>query len=140
MPEEEASAIQYLDNYGGKHAKLLFYSSYYSNLLIITAIMKIISIFHSKIIVNSDFPMVMTLYLAIMARVLIVNQNVFNQVIQELNSPRAFEQLLDVWIAKMASVTSTDKRKLLGKYENILNFKIKKFTQPTCRLKRFGIN
>lgn len=49
-----------------------------------------------------------------MARVLIVNQNVFFQVIQGLQSPQAFEQLLDVWISKMSSVTHSDKRKLLG--------------------------
>lgn len=61
--------------------------------------------------------MVMTLHLTLMARVLIVNQNVFFQVIQELQSPRAFEQLLDVWISKMSSVTHSDKRKLLGELE-----------------------
>lgn len=60
--------------------------------------------------------MVMTLHLTLMARFLIVNQNVFFQVIQELNSPQSFEQLLDVWISKMSSVTSSDKRKLLGEF------------------------
>lgn len=69
--------------------------------------------------------MVMTMYLTLMARVLIVNQNVFIQVIQELNSPQAFEQLLDVWIAKMSSVTHSDKRKLLG--ELCVNMSIRDF-------------
>lgn len=58
--------------------------------------------------------MVMTLQLTLMARVMIVNQNVFFQVIQELQSPNAFEQLLDIWLSKMSSVLHSDKRKLLG--------------------------
>lgn len=49
-----------------------------------------------------------------MARVLIVNQNVFVQVVQEMQSAQAFEQLLDVWLSKMSAVPDSNKRKLLG--------------------------
>lgn len=58
--------------------------------------------------------MVMTMYLAIVARILIIDQNVFIQVLQELNIPQLMEKILDVWIAKMPLVTQPEKRKLLS--------------------------
>lgn len=59
--------------------------------------------------------MVMTMYLAIVARVLIIDQNVFIQVLHEVNEPNFLERILDVWINKMPVVTQLDKRKLLSK-------------------------
>lgn len=59
--------------------------------------------------------MVMTMYLAIVARVLIIDQNVFIQVLQEVNDTNFLERMLDVWINKMPLVTQLEKRKLLSK-------------------------
>lgn len=61
--------------------------------------------------------MVMTMYLAIVARVLIVDQNVFIQVLQEINETNFLERMLDVWINKMPLVTQLEKRKLLSKWK-----------------------
>ncbi|KAJ6635893.1 Importin-11 [Pseudolycoriella hygida] len=75
-----------------------------------------------KIVKNSEYPMVMTLHLTFMSRVLIVSQNTFFQIVQELQAPQAFQQLLDVWISKMSSVTHSEKRKLLGKIKYFFLF------------------
>lgn len=58
--------------------------------------------------------MVMSLYLAIAARALLINHSVFSEVLQGLKVERAFEQILDVWIARMTLVTNKEKKKLLG--------------------------
>lgn len=58
--------------------------------------------------------MVMSLYLAIAARALLINQSVFSEVLQGLKVEKAFEQILDVWIARMILVTNKEKKKLLG--------------------------
>lgn len=63
---------------------------------------------------NDEYPMVMTMYLAIVARVLIIDQNVFIQVLQEVNDTNFLERMLDVWINKMPLVTQLEKRKLLS--------------------------
>lgn len=63
---------------------------------------------------NDEYPMVMTMYLAIVARVLIIDQNVFIQVLQEVNDSNFLERMLDVWINKMPLVTQLEKRKLLS--------------------------
>lgn len=65
---------------------------------------------------NEDYPMVMTMYLAIVARILIIDQVTFSEVLQELNIPQLFETILDVWIAKMPLVSQSEKRKLLSKF------------------------
>lgn len=54
------------------------------------------------------------MYLAIVARILIINQNVFIQVLQEINVPQVLDKILDVWISKMPLVTQPEKRKLLS--------------------------
>lgn len=71
-------------------------------------------LFYRKVYENEDFPMVMTMYLAIVARILIIDQGVFIQVMQELNIPQLLEKILDVWISKMPLVTQLEKRKLLS--------------------------
>lgn len=58
--------------------------------------------------------MVMTMYLTIVARVLLLNQAAFSQVLQEMNTTQPLEQILDVWVSKMALVSQHDKRKLLS--------------------------
>lgn len=97
------------------------------------------SIQSSKIIQNSEYPMVLALQLTLMARVLIINQNVFFQVIQDLQSPLAFEQLLDVWISKMSSVLHSEKRKLLGKCAGHISHESKSnLNIPVNSCSRFG--
>lgn len=64
---------------------------------------------------NDEYPMVMTMCLAIISRVLIADQNVFIQVLQDVNEANFLERLLDVWIQKMPLVTQLEKRKLLSK-------------------------
>lgn len=55
------------------------------------------------------------MYLAIVARILIIDQNVFIQVLQEINAlPHVLDKILDVWISKMPLVTQPEKRKLLS--------------------------
>lgn len=56
----------------------------------------------------------MTMYLTVIARVLLLDQAAFSQILQEINTPRALEQILDVWTNKMPVVTQHDKRKLLS--------------------------
>lgn len=61
--------------------------------------------------------MVMTMYLTIVARILIIDQNVFIQVLQELNVPQFMERILDVWLLKMPLVSQPEKQKLLSLHE-----------------------
>ncbi|XP_055902462.1 importin-11 [Eupeodes corollae] len=63
---------------------------------------------------NKEFPMVMSTYLTIVARVLIINQSVFSDVILKLSLPNSLETIIDVWNAKMPLVSELEKRKLLS--------------------------
>lgn len=91
-----------------------------------------------KVVDNEEYPMVMTSYLAIVARLLIIDPATFGAVLQQaeqqqqqLESAAAaasataaattaaagghiLEQVLDVWIAKMPLITQPEKRKLLS--------------------------
>lgn len=67
-----------------------------------------------KVTSNDEWQMVMSSYLAIVARILILDQMVFIQVLQELNIPSPLDAILDIWIKKMPLIGHPDKRKLLG--------------------------
>lgn len=68
-----------------------------------------------QVYLNKEYPMLMGMYLTILARVLIINQNVFTEVVNELQLPNALETILDVWIVKMPlSGEVTEKRKLFS--------------------------
>lgn len=62
--------------------------------------------------------MVMSLYLAMVSRTLLINQSVFSEVLQMMpvrgGGGGAFEQILDVWLARMTCVVNREKKKLLG--------------------------
>lgn len=58
--------------------------------------------------------MVMTMYLAVIARVLISSQAVFVEALQDVDVPNALERILDIWLLKMPLVSQTEKRKLLS--------------------------
>lgn len=61
---------------------------------------------------DDEWQMVMSSYLSILARVLLLNQMVFIQVLQELNVPNPFETIIDVWLRKMPLIGQPEKRKL----------------------------
>ncbi|XP_055389271.1 importin-11 [Condylostylus longicornis] len=63
---------------------------------------------------NKDYPLVMSMYLAILARVLIIDQQVFIEALQSINLEKPLEKVIDAWISKMPLVTQTEKRKLLS--------------------------
>ncbi|GAB0099223.1 importin-11 [Sergentomyia squamirostris] len=67
-----------------------------------------------NVIENKEYSLVMTMYMSIMARVLLINQLVFRDILQSLQLPNSLEDILDIWIAKMPLVAQTDKRKLLS--------------------------
>lgn len=68
-----------------------------------------------KVTDDNELQMVMSSYLTIVARVLILDQLTFIQVLQEMNIPTPFETLLNIWIQKMPLIVQPDKRKLLCK-------------------------
>lgn len=63
---------------------------------------------------DKHYPMVMTMYLAVIARVLISSQAVFVEALQDVDVPNALERILDIWLLKMPLVSQTEKRKLLS--------------------------
>lgn len=64
---------------------------------------------------DDEWQMVMSSYLSIVSRVLILNQMMFIQVLQGLNIPAPFETFMDIWLRKMPLIGQSDKRKLLSK-------------------------
>lgn len=67
-----------------------------------------------KIIQDEEWQMVMSSYLAVVGRVLIIDQTVFFQAVQEVNIPDPLERILDIWLKKMPLIGHPEKRKLLG--------------------------
>lgn len=68
-----------------------------------------------KVTENDEWQMVMSSYLSIVSRILLMDSMVFIQVLQELNMPSPLETILDIWIQKMPLIGQADKRKLLSK-------------------------
>ncbi|XP_050322482.1 importin-11 [Bactrocera neohumeralis] len=67
-----------------------------------------------QVYLDKEFPILMSMYLMMVARVLLISQSVFTAVLQELQLPNALETILDVWIRKMPLVTEVEKRKLFA--------------------------
>uniref|UniRef100_W8C050 Importin-11 n=2 Tax=Ceratitis capitata TaxID=7213 RepID=W8C050_CERCA len=67
-----------------------------------------------QVYLDKEFPMLMSMYLMMVARVLLISQSVFTTVLQDLQLPNALETILDVWIRKMPLVTEVEKRKLFA--------------------------
>ena len=71
---------------------------------------------------NTNYPMLMSMHLSIVSRMILSYKNEFHQFINELtqiigqhsNSDEVSGQLLDVWIDKMPCVTQPERRKLLS--------------------------
>ncbi|KAL3277503.1 hypothetical protein HHI36_012849 [Cryptolaemus montrouzieri] len=86
------------------------------------------------------YPMVMSMYLAILSRVLLSSHNVFSRVLNTLahvnniSEEATMSKILDVWLAKMPNVSQADQRKLMGlALTNLLT------TQSRAVLERFGL-
>lgn len=73
-----------------------------------------------KVIDDDEWQMVMSSYLSILARVLLLNQTVFIQVLQELNVINPFETIIDVWLRKMPLIGQPEKRKLCSMFSRVL--------------------
>lgn len=69
---------------------------------------------HRKVLENDEWQMVMSSYLTIVARILILDRMVFIQVLQDLNIPNPLDIILDIWIKKMPLIGQPDKRKLMS--------------------------
>lgn len=63
---------------------------------------------------NGEWQTVMTEYLTIVARILILDPMVFNQLLQELNLPQPLDVILDVWLTKMPLIVQSEKTKLMS--------------------------
>lgn len=69
---------------------------------------------------GEEYPMVMSMYLSIMARILLCSRDAFSQVVSEVakrigeTQEVVLNKMLDVWLDKMALVTQFERRKLLG--------------------------
>lgn len=63
---------------------------------------------------NGEWQTVMTEYLTIVARTLILDPMVFTQVLQEINVPNPLDVILDVWLTKMQLIVQSDKTKLMS--------------------------
>lgn len=59
--------------------------------------------------------MVMSSLLTIVARILLLDQMIFIQILQEINVPHPLDTILDIWIKKMPLIGQPDKRKLMSK-------------------------
>lgn len=70
-----------------------------------------------KVADNGEWQTVMTEYLTIVARILILDPMAFNQLLQELNIPQPLDVILDVWLTKMPLIVQSDKTKLMSKYK-----------------------
>ncbi|XP_063215721.1 importin-11-like isoform X2 [Bacillus rossius redtenbacheri] len=69
---------------------------------------------------GEEYPMVMSMYLSVMSRVLLNSLQAFSQVVQKVanlvgeRQEVVLDKILDVWLDKMALVTQLERRKLLG--------------------------
>ncbi|PSN49429.1 Importin-11 [Blattella germanica] len=69
---------------------------------------------------GEEYPMVMSMYLSIMGRILLCSRDVFSQVVAKVaqaigeTQEAVLNKMLDVWLDKMALVTQLERRKLLG--------------------------
>lgn len=66
-------------------------------------------------VTDNEWQTVMTEYLTIVARILILDPIVFTQVLQEINIPEPLDVVLDVWLTKMPLIGQSDKKKLMSK-------------------------
>lgn len=76
---------------------------------------------YRKVADNGAWQTVMTEYLTIVARILILDPMVFNQLLQELNIPQPLDVILDVWLTKMPLIVQSDKTKLMSGLKSIFS-------------------
>lgn len=69
---------------------------------------------------NEATPIIMSMYLSILARVLLASHEIFTETISRLAQAQQqtvesiLGSILDVWLTKMCNVTQAERRKLLG--------------------------
>lgn len=83
-------------------------------------VMPILPKIFDRIYCGEDYPLLMSLFLCTLARVLLSSHPVFTRVISELAREKGedeqvtLEKILDRWLTKMSNVAQLDQRKLLG--------------------------
>lgn len=76
--------------------------------------------YFSKVYEGEEYPLVMFMYLCIIARVLLASHEIFTRVLTDLAHVRnesthiVLSKILDKWLEKMPNVSQSDQRKLLG--------------------------
>ncbi|CAH1127188.1 unnamed protein product [Ceutorhynchus assimilis] len=83
-------------------------------------IMPILPKIFERIYLGVDYPLVMSMFLSILSRVLLSSHEVFTRVIAQVarenneNDQITLGKIVDKWLTKMANVAQLDQRKLLG--------------------------
>lgn len=78
-------------------------------------------IFRRGVYEGEKYPMVMSMYITIVSRVLISSHTVFSQVLSRLAAVHneteeiVMLKILRVWLAKMPNVSQMEQRKVMGK-------------------------
>ncbi|CAH1959457.1 unnamed protein product [Acanthoscelides obtectus] len=93
-----------------------------------------------KVYQGDEYPMVMTMYLCVVSRVVLSSHEIFIKAMNTLSQSRneteqaTFGRIMNVWLDKMRNVSQLDHRKLLGlALTNLLT------TQSQVILERFGL-
>jgi hypothetical protein len=60
--------------------------------------------------------MVTVRYLALISRILLSNQMLFSRKLEEMQTPDAFERILQVFLSECIHATCNDEKKLLGEF------------------------
>lgn len=88
---------------------------------------------------NDELPMLMSMYLSVLSRILLSSHDIFTQTINRLaqmnntSEQHVLTTIMDVWLTKMCHVSQLEQRKLLGlALTNLLT------TQSRAVLERFG--
>ncbi|KAL1492056.1 hypothetical protein ABEB36_012554 [Hypothenemus hampei] len=83
-------------------------------------VMPILPKIFERIYVGTDYPLVMSMFLCMLARVLLSSHEIFTRVLAEVarekneNEQVTIGVILDKWLSKMPNVSQLDQRKLLG--------------------------
>jgi hypothetical protein len=67
---------------------------------------------------NNEFSNVTVRYLALISRILLSNQMLFSRKLEEMQTPDAFERILQVYLSECIHATCNDEKKLLGKFDS----------------------
>lgn len=74
---------------------------------------------------GEDMPLLMSMYLSVIARVLLSSHAIFREILIILaqkynkNEQTVLSTILSYWLLKMRNVSNMEQRKLLGKWNNL---------------------